>query len=335
MSLDLTDRVACNRFRLPEDSKRGHYESYFQRANHPDRPLAFWIRYTVFRPAGRPGDAIGELWAIWFDGESGTTTAVKHEEPLARCWFDPDHLQVDIAGSKLDDSGLEGGASSSGHEIRWRLEYGGGDRPLLLLPKRLYSTPLPKAKALVGTPNAIYKGTITVDGQEHAIDDWVGSQNHNWGSKHTDYYAWGQVAGFDGVPGSFLECGSAKLKLGPIWTPMMTVMVLRLDGEEHRLNGLPQSFRASESLDYFDWHFCSCTPDVQIEGRIHAPRHQFVGLTYYNPPGGSKSCLNSKLASCEVTLTRKGRPPVTLKSQHRAAFEILTDDPNHGVPMVA
>ena len=28
----------------------GHYESYFLRANHPDRPLAFWIRYTIFAP---------------------------------------------------------------------------------------------------------------------------------------------------------------------------------------------------------------------------------------------------------------------------------------------
>ena len=43
----------------------GFYESYFQRANHPTRPLAFWIRYTLFAPRGRPADAIGEVWAIW------------------------------------------------------------------------------------------------------------------------------------------------------------------------------------------------------------------------------------------------------------------------------
>ena len=47
--------------------------------------------------------------------------------------------------------------------------------------------------------------TIDVDGVSHAVDGWVGSQNHNWGRKHTDRYAWGQVAGFDDAPGSFLE----------------------------------------------------------------------------------------------------------------------------------
>jgi hypothetical protein len=49
--------------------------------------------------------------------------------------------------------------------------------------------------------------------------DWVGSQNHNWGSKHTDRYSWGQVAGFDAHPESFLEVATARLKLGPLWTP--------------------------------------------------------------------------------------------------------------------
>ena len=44
----------------------GHYESWFLRANHPHKPQAFWIRYTLFVPADdRP--ALGELWAIWFD----------------------------------------------------------------------------------------------------------------------------------------------------------------------------------------------------------------------------------------------------------------------------
>ena len=47
----------------------GHYESFFLRANHPSLPLAFWIRYTIFSPQGQPEKAIGELWAVYFDGE--------------------------------------------------------------------------------------------------------------------------------------------------------------------------------------------------------------------------------------------------------------------------
>ena len=39
--------------------RAGHYESWFQRANHPSRPLAFWIRYTIFCPARPPGGCRG------------------------------------------------------------------------------------------------------------------------------------------------------------------------------------------------------------------------------------------------------------------------------------
>ena len=72
---------------------------------------------------------------------------------------------------------------------------------------------------------------------------------------------------------------------------------------------------------------------VRIHGRMHAQREDFVALTYYNPPGGSHTCLNSKVAACELTLERAGQPPLTLSTQHRAAFEILTDDTHHGVPL--
>jgi len=71
-----------------------------------------------------------------------------------------------------------------------------------------------------------------------------------------------------------------------------------------------------------------------IYGRIHAPASAFVGLSYQNPPGGEKTCLNTKLASAEITVQRRGRPSRTLITRHRAAFEILTDRADHGVPIV-
>ena len=76
-------------------------------------------------------------------------------------------------------------------------------------------------------------------------------------------------------------------------------------------------------------------PQVHISGRIHAPASAFVGLRYQNPPGGEKTCLNTKLASAEITIQRPGRPARTLVTKHRAAFEILTDRADHGVPIVA
>jgi hypothetical protein len=199
----------------------------------------------------------------------------------------------------------------------------------------LYERGFPKAKSLVGTPNAEYTGTLTVDGREIPIDGWRGSQNHNWGSRHTDRYAWGQVAGFDNAPDAFLECCTAQVKLGPVWSPRLTFVVLRDEGQEIALNGLLQAVRASGNFDFFTWTIDSRSPHARIYGRIHAPATVFVGLSYQNPPGGRKTCLNTKLASAEITVERRGQSPLTLKTMHRAAFEILTDRTDHGVAIVA
>ncbi len=322
------------RYRVGQSA--GHYESFFQRANHPTRPLAFWIRYTIFSPAKRPADAVGELWAIYFDGQSGAHVAVKQVTPLARCRFDPAAFDVAVDDARLGPGALTGAASSGGHDIAWDLTYHGTEPPLFLLPLDAYARRLPRAKSLVGMPLATYDGTLMVDGRAVDVAAWVGSQNHNWGSRHTDHYAWGQVAGFDAHPESFLEVATARIRFGPLWTPPMTPLVLRHEGEEITLNNLAQMRRASATLRYFDWTFASENAQWRVEGHLSAPRSAVVGLRYDNPPGGAKSCLNSKLAACDLRLTDKRRGHVeTLATQHRAAFEILTDETDHQVPLSA
>ena len=332
------DRDRLNACRFDPLSRVGHYESYFQRANHPTRPLAFWVRYTIFCPKGQPDQTVGELWAIWFDGERGAITAVKEVVPWSRCAFDRARLAARIGEASLDDTALRGAATSRGRTIAWDLRYTSPEPPLLLLPANLYVGGFPKAKSLVGSPGAVFEGTVTVDGAAQTVDGWVGSQNHNWGSRHTDRYAWGQVAGFDGAPDAFLECATARLKLGPLWTPPLTLLVLRVGGEQVALNSLGQAVRARATVSTegprFEWRLASRRAGVEVEARISAPREAFVGLAYGNPPGGVKTCLNSKIAACELVLRRPGRPALELRSG-RAAFEILTDDAGHGVPVVA
>lgn len=325
-----------NHARYQPGTAAGFYESYFQRANHPTRPLAFWIRYTIFCPKGRPQDAIGELWAIWFDGERKRHTVAKSEFPAGRFVFSRDGLGARIGEAVLEPGGLQGAAESRGHRIQWDLSFTGNAEPLFLLPPKLYAGGFPKAKTLVGLPMARYDGQLVVDGVGVDIAGWRGSQNHNWGVKHTDRYAWGQVAGFDNAPDSFLEVATGQLKIGSWWTPRMTPLVLRHDGAEFALRGLWQAVarargRFGTGAEMFDWKFSARSDGVEIDGHISAPRDAFVGLRYYNPPGGEKWCLNSKVAACRLELRRRGRPMETLETAHRAAFEILTDDPGHGV----
>jgi hypothetical protein len=321
------DRNTCNRARFVATDPGGHYESWFQRANHPSRPLAFWIRYTVFSPKDRPEDAVGELWAICFDGERGKHVALKQVLPIAACRFGDAGLDLDIGEAQLRDGRLQGAiVDRQRGALSWALSYAGGQQPLLLMPEKLYAGGFPKAKVLVGTPLASYSGALWVNEQRIDIDGWVGSQNHNWGSRHTDNYAWGQVAGFDEAPEAFLECSTARLKIGPLWTPPLSVAVLRLDGQEYRFDSLARSWRARAHFALGHWTMEHRAPGLRLTMQMRAARDDFVGLAYANPPGGVKTCLNTKIADCRLTLDREGMAPRTLQCSRRAAFEILGDE---------
>ena len=325
-------RDTANGCRFAPASTAGHYESYFLRANHPQRPLAFWIRYTFFSPRGRPAEAGGEVWAVMFDGERGAITATKDCFPLAACSFTASGLDMAIGAARLDGSSLSG---STGGRLRWQLGYSAPQPPLLLQPEAMVAGSFPKAKALVAAPGAIFTGSLQVDGAALDIDGWVGSQNHNWGSRHTDSYAWGQVAGFDDGPEVFLECATARLKVGPFWTPPLTLVVLRIGLQEFSLNSLAQAVRTRAQFGFFHWEIDARAKDVRIRISMHAERAAFAGLRYPNPPGGVKTCLNSKLASCVLTIEQHGQPARTYTTAHRAAFEILTDRQDHGVALLA
>ncbi len=321
----LSTQQECNAIRYCRDSDQGHYESYFQRANHPDRPLAFWIRYTVFSPRNRPDEAVGELWAVYSDGETGKITSAKDVFPIERCRFSRDGLDVAIANASLSESTLAGSASGADGRIAWDLQMEGGHEPLLLFPRKLYDGPFPKAKSLVGMPNVYFIGQLVVGEQNVDIDNWRGSQNHNWGKRHTDHYAWGQVAGFDNDPDIFLELSTARVRIGPLWTPFFTLVVLRMGGQTVAINSLARALRARARFDNRRWEFSTVAGGVSIKGHIEAAPETFVALRYDNPPGGHKICLNSKLASCHLTLRRPGREPLRLHTRNRAAFEILSD----------
>lgn len=312
----------------------GAYESWFLRANAPDGASAFWIRYTLFAPHGG-GRAAGELWAVIFQRTADGGWRVrpfKSVFPIARCRYAPDGLDVTLGEATLSAEGAVGATEGPDGTIRWSLSMEGGERPLLLLSERLYAGPFPKAKALVPRPFVRFGGKFEIGDEVLDVDGWVGSQNHNWGSQHTDEYAWGQVVGFDDAPRTFLELSTARVRVGGVRTPWLTPIVLREGDREWRASGIVQAVRNSGRYDTrsLEWRFSAAAHGRRVSGIMLAPRDAFVALPYANPPGGTKTCLNSKVATCELRIEERGQIR-TLRSEHGAAFEILTERTDHGV----
>ncbi|MZR61322.1 hypothetical protein [Alcanivorax sp. DP30] len=310
----------------------GHYESWFVRANHPLRPQALWIRYTLFRAAdNRP--ALGEVWAMWFDGEQQRTVAAKQEFPLDDCHYASDAMRVDAGDNHIEPGKLTGQLQHRGQTLQWDLHYNDGEASLLFLPASFYERPLPKAKSLVSRPMIQLHGTLNVNGEIINLDGWRGSENHNWGSQHTDRYAWGQVAGFDNAPEAFLECATAQIRLGPVYSPKLSIAALCLDGERFLFNTIGTALKARAHYRPFEWSLETRNRDARLMIQMDTTPDRVAALTYYNPPGGNKFCLNSKLARVTATFRQKGKPERVLHSAHGGAFEILTDQVPPGVEL--
>ena len=288
------------------------------------KPQAIWIRYTLFRARDRR-PALGEVWAVWSDGARQCTHAFKEEFPLESCRFSTSQMQVDADDNHLQPGALQGQLRRDSEQLSWDLHYDDGESPLLFLPESFYLRPLPKAKSLVSRPHIRLSGTLTLNGETIVLDQWPGSENHNWGSQHTDRYAWGQVVGFDNAPDAFLECATAQVKVGPLYSPQLSIAALRLDGETLLFNSLSRALRANADYRPFQWALQTGNGDARLSINMTTVADRVAALTYYNPPGGNKICLNSKLASVTVSLSRRGQPERMLHSAHGGAFEILTD----------
>lgn len=320
-------KVNFSRYR--PDSNQGFYESYFIRANHPNQKQAFWMRYTLFIPKEKHRVPMGELWAVYFDRTN--IIPYKEELPLHHCQFPSKHFYVQLGNNTLNSANAQGQIE----DLSWDLHFTSQEKPLFLLPQMYYHLPFPKAKSIVSQPFAKFNGILNLGKQKIEIDNWIGSQNHNWGSEHTDTYAWGQVAGFDNSTTTFLELITAKVNIKGLSTPFLTLLVLRHRQKEYRLNQLSKAIFQEGSFDYFTWDFECEDATVLIKGRIEASASAFVGLRYYNPSGGDKNCLNSKVATCSLSITNKTQRgnPEALYTKHRCAFEILTNDEKdkHGI----
>ena len=125
----------------------GHYESWFQRANDPSGRRAFWIRYTIFAPRGRPDDAVGELWAIAFDREGRRDRRGQAGPPDRR------RARSRATGS-TSRSARRGSTTArcaarrprTATRSRGTCATRGGQPPLLFLPERLYTAPVPQGQ---------------------------------------------------------------------------------------------------------------------------------------------------------------------------------------------
>lgn len=322
-----------------------HVESWFLKANEPGGRRAIWLKNTVLAraPKGAGEHAavppMAEAWAIVFDRERGHV-ATKTSVVLERARFARGTLDVEVDGCELSLGHARGSISGGTRRLSWELLVGPErGAPIVHLPKlALYDSRLPSSKAVSPLADCRVSGAFSVDRgdgsarEEWSIDAWPAMVGHNWGRSHPRLYAWVHCSSWEDADDLAFEAVSARVRMGPVLSPMGTAVFVRWQGRRWDLNARELFGDNRGSISLRSWDVTAAGQGIEVFAEVSAETDDFVGLHYPNPSGAMTYCLNTKLARARVELRVAGSPPLVASSR-AAALEIGTRDRHHGVRM--
>lgn len=313
-------------------AKAGHYESFYVKACRPDGGLGIWIRHTVHK---RPGEEpTGSIWFTLFDRDAPGPQATKVTVPASELSV-PASSWIQVAGAEIGPGRADGSVDgATGLAANWSLRFSGDAVPCRYLPAEwLYKAPLPRTKFVAPVPDAVFEGTLEVDGRAIEIAGWPGMIGHNWGTEHAERWVWLEGTGFAASPGTWFDAGAAKVKLGSRVSPWVPSGMLSLDGVRHRLGGLGAIRSASIEESAVGCSFVLPGKNIVVRGRVEAPRKDFVGWVYADPTGDTHNTINCSVADLELTVERPGIPDRVLTLAAGAAYELGMRETDHGIPI--
>lgn len=309
-------------------------ESWFLRASAPNEPKAFWVKATtLIQPSGK---SVAEAWCSVFDADD--RFGAKDTVSLGEAVFGGSPFEAKIGGCnfELDEKQgrLQGEIQNERGQLRWDLNFrrveGPLGDPICILPsRRLIDTTFPKNKLLTPAPVIRFQGELEWNGRQIVVEDWYGSQGHNWGAAHSPEYAWGQVIFLNsaGEPFCYAEGASGRIELGSTTSPRMSMLTVRRmeNGRmrEYRFDRLIDLWNQSADIAFPRWTLRIKGVDGEAMIEMEAFPERMVCLGYFNPNNILSYCLNSKTARVTLRVNPRDSDGFECVSEHGGALEFL------------
>lgn len=323
----------------------GHVESWFLKANEPGGRRALLLRNTVFaRPESRDPrqpsvPPLAEAWAIAFDRERGHV-ATKSTVLLESARFARGTLDVEVDGCELSLGRARGDIATGLRRLGWDLAVGPSlCAPILHLRKHaLYDAPLPSSKLVTPLADGRVSGSIRVDRGDGSatetwdVSGWPAMIGHHWGRSRARLYAWVHCNSWDDAEDLVFEAVSARVRVGPVLSPMGTAVFVRWKGRQWDLNARELFGKNRGAISMRRWEVVAAGQGIDVRAEVAAETDDFVGLHYPNPTEDMTYGLDTQLARTRLEIHLPGQPPVVATSR-AGALEIGTREREHGVRM--
>ena len=317
-------------------NKKGHLESWSFKASDPKGRRALWVRLAILARTQLP--AVAEAWAIAFDRHRGHV-AVKSTIAVESARFGEDAVDADVDGCSLRLDQARGALVSGRGALKWDVAVGPElASPILhLAPRALYDDHVPPWSKLV-TPlsDARAHGQVTVERGRGDVDvwdvaEWPAMVSHHWGRGNAELSAWTHCNAWD-VPELTFEAVSARVRVGPMLSPMVTSAFVRWRGRRWDLSRLGALTKNRGLISLRRWEMTGYDSGLKVTCDVAAENDDIVGLHYMNPFGPITNCLATTLARARLEVHVPGGQVITATSR-AASLEIATIEADHGIRM--
>ncbi len=317
-----------------DGKSRRFYEVWFLKLNHRATGCGLWLRYTFLSPVQGGGDPVAELWGIFFDPrDPKRNQAMKQTTPASDASMGRETFSVRFGGAELTNTFARGTLRRDGETMSWDLAWTPNPQAFEPFPvPAMYRARIPKTKYISSNLNIRFHGSFTVHGETYVCNGEPGEQSHLWGTKSADRWAWAHCNAFEEDDDAVFEGLSARVRIGPVKTPNLTILHLHTEGGTFTFNTLLQLLTNKSRPGIERWEFSGENDRWQLHGAITTRIEDFVGVQYTDPDGEPLYCHNSKVASCEIALcepTGGAWYPVEKFTSHgTTAFEWVSRTPD-------
>jgi len=315
-----------NRVRFDGLAER-FYEVWYFIFNEPASGDGFWIRYTLLNPLDSHPSAGGALWFA-HTRKADPTRSIAIQRDFGRDGLDaaPGATEITVGGALLREGALRGGFEAGGHRVAWDLAYDPNAEPHYYFGPWLRRIAERRTSVTLPNPQIRLSGTVTIDGETHAVDRAVGHQAHHWGVRRAASWLWGHCCAFDEDESAVLELLAPE---GPGGIPFT---FLHLHTARHRYFADGLSSVAHRSVATLGaWRFEGLTAEHRIVVDVSVDPRFVQRFIYLSPDYRKSECWNTQVGDCLVRVfSRRSAGDelrFALRSRGKAAAEIHDERP--------
>lgn len=297
------------------------YEVWFLRCGLADGSGAWWFRYLTMN-LGRgkkpvAGSAMpAQVWATWFprDGEPQSFIQGFSLEKLSLSEPSALPFHCHIAENGIAEEKCWGNLNVNGHAVGWNLQWDSHFGFVLSNKGWIGFSKSPHS-------DAVFSGEICFDGKTFAGEPLgFGVQGHNCGHRHRTYWRW-MHAYFPNAGGQATTLEALVYDLPFGWT--FRKVVLWHEGCASIMKSVEER-QIVKKADSLNWEFSAIGPDGrQIQASIAGTAPSIHRLLYARTDGlGTFPVVNASLAHATLTISKKGAPSQTLRTDGGAVLEM-------------